>query len=411
MSSDQSNKWLTIGSLIALAFAAFLGIAFDYDQESIWIALSEGLGKVWIILLLLLVIPLVCAYVFNAGITMGRNKELLHAGMHGLKYHIIIIVLALTFVLCFGWLFVEVLFNSTPAAEIELPQQYETAKDRTHAFELGQIIVVLNNVQSTLGTFVLIIMLISGLLGTTGYFWSARSKEVWAERSETFGHQSMKWLGTYFVTLPLAVFLLVLPLFAKGGVSILGIALVYMLAVSVLLILFTFLLYLVVYIGSGTGFSTFAEAIFHVQVSAFTTRSSMATIPVMILAARENFGLSEQNASLLVPVYGTLFRLNKSITNVFEFLFLSYLFSMPIEPGTLAVFIVMQVLVSFVTPGIPGGTEYTNVPILIAAGIPMAGYILVKSVDTIPDIFKTVINVTEVMVVVEMVRKKYANQQ
>jgi len=42
----------------------------------------------------------------------------------------------------------------------------------------------------------------------------------------------------------------------------------------------------------------------------------------------------------------------------------------------------------------------------LAAGIPLEGYILLKAVDAIPDIFKTLLNVTEVMAVATIVAKK-----
>ena len=48
----------------------------------------------------------------------------------------------------------------------------------------------------------------------------------------------------------------------------------------------------------------------------------------------------------------------------------------------------------------------TSFPLYLAAGISLEGYILLKAVDAIPDIFKTLLNVTEVMAVTTIVAKK-----
>jgi Na+/H+-dicarboxylate symporter len=37
----------------------------------------------------------------------------------------------------------------------------------------------------------------------------------------------------------------------------------------------------------------------------------------------------------------------------------------------------------------------TSLPLYLALGIPIEGYVLVKALDVIPDCFKTVLNVTE----------------
>ena len=53
-----------------------------------------------------------------------------------------------------------------------------------------------------------------------------------------------------------------------------------------------------------------------------------------------------------------------------------------------------MVLTSFSVPGIPAGSILVMVPVASAAGIPIAGIGLLLGIDTIPDMFRTTLNVT-----------------
>ncbi len=53
-----------------------------------------------------------------------------------------------------------------------------------------------------------------------------------------------------------------------------------------------------------------------------------------------------------------------------------------------------MLLLSFSTPGIPSGGFFATLPAYLAAGAPMEGLVLLKAVDALPDVFKTVNNVT-----------------
>jgi len=54
-----------------------------------------------------------------------------------------------------------------------------------------------------------------------------------------------------------------------------------------------------------------------------------------------------------------------------------------------------MLLISFATPGIPGGNPgVPTLPAFLAAGVPAEGVLILDAVDAIPDIFKTVLNVT-----------------
>ena len=57
-------------------------------------------------------------------------------------------------------------------------------------------------------------------------------------------------------------------------------------------------------------------------------------------------------------------------------------------------FVATAILVSFTTPGVPSAGSVATLPVYLAFGIPIEGVVILNAVEAIPDIFKTVLNVT-----------------
>ena len=71
----------------------------------------------------------------------------------------------------------------------------------------------------------------------------------------------------------------------------------------------------------------------------------------------------------------------------------------PVERRTTTVFVVTIILLSFGTVGLPSGVlPIPTLPAYMAAGIPIEGVVILEAVDAVPDIFKTVLNVTGDMI-------------
>lgn len=405
MNKSRTSNWLTLGSLAALALAALCGSLFMHDPSSTLLIWSDLLGKIWIILLLFLVIPLVCAYVFHTAVSVGQDRSIARVGFFSLKLHVAIMILGVGFSLVTTLVMLDVL----PVAKISglLPNDVMGLLNTTE--NVSPLIVLLNqldNLQGQLGMLIIGLMIVSLFIGFTGAFWSVTAIVKWKSRAELLGARALRWLNLYFLSLPFAVFILTLSLMVKSGAGALGLVVYFMLGLSFALIAYTFILYLIVRFGARMSMLEFGRGILPAQMSAISTRSSMATIPAMILACEEYFDLPAGISSFLVTFNTTLFRVSKSVSNTFEYIFLCFIFDISLEPITFLSFISLQLLSSFITPGIPSGSKFSNLPIFLAFGIPMEGYILIKSVDAIPDIFKTIINVTEVMALVMLVKNR-----
>jgi Na+/H+-dicarboxylate symporter len=96
---------------------------------------------------------------------------------------------------------------------------------------------------------------------------------------------------------------------------------------------------------------------------------------------------------------------NRTVSSVAKLLFLAAAYGIDLSPGRMASFVALVVLLSFSTPGLPSSGRMSALPAYLAAGVPLEGYLLLETVEVIPDVFKTLANVTADMSVAVVVRR------
>lgn len=194
---------------------------------------------------------------------------------------------------------------------------------------------------------------------------------------------------------PIGVFALAVPLAARLGVSAAGAVLYYIAVVAVLTTGFSLLvLYPLASIGGRVPLLEFARAALPAQAVAMSARSSLASLPAMMESARSRLGLPEEIVSFFLPLAASTYRMGGAVGQVIGVVFLARLYGTPLGPTQLASVVVTVVLATFSVPGIPAGSIVIMAPVLMSAGIDMAGLGILLGVDTIPDMFRTTCNVT-----------------
>ena len=200
-------------------------------------------------------------------------------------------------------------------------------------------------------------------------------------------------VGWILVVAPIGVFALALALAVRLGTGVVGAVGFYLAAHSAILLLALVLLYAVVAAAAPVRLGAFARALLPAQVVAVTTRSSLAALPAMLASAR-TVGLPTSTASFVLPLSVSTFRLNQAVTWVVMALFAAKLYGVGLPPAELATLAVTSVLMSFSVPGIPSGSLFVVAPFFAAAGIPPESVGVLIALDLVPDVFKTLLNVT-----------------
>jgi Na+/H+-dicarboxylate symporter len=193
---------------------------------------------------------------------------------------------------------------------------------------------------------------------------------------------------------PLGVFALALSLATKLGTSVVGAVGFYVIVHSALLVLSVVLLYIAVMLVSRVSLVQFARAALPAQIVAMTTRSSMAALPAMLTSAEQTLGLPRTVTSFALPLATSTFRFNQAVTWVVVALFAAKLYGVELAAPQIATIAVTSVLMSFSVPGIPSASLFVIAPFLASVGIPPEAIGVLIAIDLLPDVFKTLANVT-----------------
>lgn len=205
---------------------------------------------------------------------------------------------------------------------------------------------------------------------------------------------------------PLGVFALSLGVGLTAGASAAGVLLHYVAIISIACIGVGLLFYPLAVIFGRVSLSRFARAAAPAQVVAFSTQSSLASLPVMVERSVDMLGVPRATAGLVLPLAVAVFRVTSPVANLGVAIYCAHLFGIEPSMGQLVAAMLTAMLISIGTVGLPGQVSFfaSIAPICIAMGVPLEMLPLLLAVEVIPDIFRTLGNVTADMAVTRMVQ-------
>jgi len=204
-------------------------------------------------------------------------------------------------------------------------------------------------------------------------------------------------VGWVLMVAPVGVFCLSVALAVRVGVGVAGAVAFYLVLHSGFLAVATIALYIVIKVFSDVPLSLFARALIPAQIVAISTRSSVAALPAMIDGANRVMHLPMKVAGFALPFGVSVFRLNQAVTWIVSALFVAKLYDVPLTMAQLAFLGACSVAMSFSIPGIPSGGLFIIAPFFVSVGLPIEGMGILLALDAIPDVFKTLLNVTSQM--------------
>ena len=211
---------------------------------------------------------------------------------------------------------------------------------------------------------------------------------------QALGNAMLTLVRWVVMVAPIGVFALVLPLAAHSGTAFAGAISFYIVAYSAASLAMTALLYPVVALAGNLPMRRFARAALPAQLIAFSSSSSVASLPALVESAERSLGLPSRVTGFVLPLAVSTFRIAAPLSWTVGALFVGWFYRIPLHTMNLATIAFAAVFLAFVAPGVPRGAFIMLTPLFLAIGLPADGIGILIAADAIPDTVSTMLNVT-----------------
>jgi Na+/H+-dicarboxylate symporter len=388
--------WIVIG----LVLGAAVGLALPVPGKTPWsdaiVASADVVAKLWLAALQMTILPLVFAllsttFVRSAGFAESR----------GVARRTVVTILALYLLaILVGLIFTPVLLALSPVTP-EIAAAMRGANggsvEIAHLPVADMILgMVPTNVVSAAANGSLLPVVVFALVfgAALGRVETDRRAPIVAVL-EGLAAAMFVAIGWVIALAPIGVAGFILVATATGGATLLWGITHYVVLYTALMLILTAFAYPVAVFAGRARLGAFARAMLPVQVVAFSTRSSLACLPLGIEAARE-IGVRETAADVAMPLAVALMRNSSSTSAVFYGAYGAIVFGLPHGLALLALAGMVKTLMEIGSVGIPAQATLaaTAAPALAVMNIPPEFLAIVIVAETIPDMIKTVCNMT-----------------
>ena len=269
-----------------------------------------------------------------------------------------------------------------------------TARQLPRFSELLVSIVPVNPIRAAVDGAMLPLVTFAILFGVALARIGIEGRDAVAQVFRAIGDAMTVIVGWLIAIAPLGVFALAMTLVVRTGLGAVRAFAMYIVLVSGVIVLVTLLLYVVAVLAGGQPLTRFVRALAPPQAIAFSARSSLAALPAMVESARTRLAFPASVTSFVLPLAVTTLRLSTPIMWSVSIPFLARLYGIVISPEQFALLLGAGILLSFSVPGLPSASIFLMGPFVTGLGIPIEAIGLLIAADSIPDLFKGVLNVT-----------------
>lgn len=388
--------------LIAIALAVLMGWFTGPDMQVAGIPIVRIyglLGQLFLNALYLVVVPLVAASIITGTARMGSEESFGTLGAKTFGYYILTNFLAILVGLCVALLIEPGVTDANILPTIEAGRLADIAAQSSGGTfdKIEQILlkIVPSNIFAVAAQGQVLGLIFFSLL--FGFFISKIEPHP---ASILLGF----WKGVFQVmmaithlvmkALPIGVFGLVAKVVATTGLEAVGAVGKFTLAVILALLVYAcivlpLLLAFVARVNPILHFRAVGPAL----LTAFSTSSSAASLPITIECVEKRVGVSNRICSFTIPLGTSLNLSGSALHQCVAVLFIAQVYGVDLSVTNLFVVVLMSLLTSFGMAGIPSAALISIVIILGSIGIPAEGLGLILAVERLLDMCRTTVNV------------------
>jgi Na+/H+-dicarboxylate symporter len=209
------------------------------------------------------------------------------------------------------------------------------------------------------------------------------------------GNVMLLIIGWVLAVAPVGVFALAYGVGVQSGGGAFAALGHYVLTVTLMGSFILVLAYAIAVLLGRASLVRFAAAVLPAQAVALSTQSSLASLPAMLDSA-SRLGLRAATAEFVLPLCVVIFRATSAAMNLAVVYYIAALAGIEV-PGAIAVAgILVAALISLSAVSLPGSISFVVSigPIALAMGVPIEPLALLVAVEMLPDLMRTLGNVT-----------------
>lgn len=353
------------------------------------------LGNLFIQLIRMLVIPLVFVSIVAGSASLGATRSAGRIGITTIAYIFITTMMAVVLAIVLGEWFKPGSGLSVDSIKSFLPAEgYNATPQKMEFWPMLLDIIPANPIKSLADGNILQLIFFGLFFGFGLSALPVSKKQPVLNAFNTFLDALIWCIQKVMLVAPLGVFGLMADATGTFGFDMLlkvgNLFWVNLIAAIIILLLFY---PLTLKLFSKIKLAHFFRSMIRPQVVAFSTSSSMATLPVTMETCEEKLGVSKETTSFVVPLGATINMTGNAIYYTLVALFFAQLYNIDL---TLAQYVAITITASVGSvgqAGVPGPTLLV-VAVLVSAGIPIEGLPLLYALDRVFDMLRTVLNIT-----------------
>ncbi|GIV04603.1 MAG: sodium:dicarboxylate symporter [Fimbriimonadales bacterium] len=382
-----SIRWVVAGILIGIVGGLLLNRAGGAESP-LFETVSLG-GDLFIRLLRMVIVPLVVASLITAAAGLD-TRYLGRLGGITLIYYTTTTVLAAAL----GLLVVNIIDPGVGAVlqSVELPKEIQERQPPTFA-DLLRNIIPANPINALAQTDMLQIISFSLIVGIALNLLGDRAQTVKQFVNEVL-ELSMVIVRWVLYLLPVGVALLLMRAIGQAGVEVFAPLAKYMGAVlGGLAVHGLIVLPLLVWLLGGVPPWRFLRGIAQPMITALSTSSSAATLPVTMRTVERELKVPGYISRFCIPIGATVNMDGTALYEAVAALFIAQAYGISLDLTQQIIVLFTATLAAIGAAGIPSAGLFTMVIVLQAVNLPLEGIGLILAVDRVLDMFRTMVNV------------------
>lgn len=394
--------------LAGIVLGIFAGVLLEGRKPGdFFFDLFDALGAVFLNLLKAVMVPLVLVSLLVGMVSVGDPRKLGRMGIKSLLYFVVTTMLAIAI----GLVLVNLLKPGekvTKEARAKLEQEYQKAAEirardvrrvqqewNVWAFLKSLVPANLFRSMAADPPEMLPIIVFALLLGLAATLVPEANQRPLVTTLSSLNDAILKLVTLIMYVAPLGAFALIARVIMSTGLGILLTLGAYCGTILLALMAHFGLTYsATVWLSARLSPLKFWKAMREAFLTAFSTSSSAATLPVNLKCVQQNLGVPKQVSSFVLPLGATI---NMDGTVIFQgvaSVFIAQIYGLDLSLGQQLTILATATFASIGTAPVPGAGIVMLGMIMAPLNIPLEGIALILGVDRFLDMCRTVVNIT-----------------